>query len=428
MKKRKIAFQTFGCKLNFAETSTISRSFSKEEFEPVSFKEKADIYVIHSCAVTANAERKTRAAIRHAKRQNPKASVAVIGCYAQLQPQLLMNMEEVDIVMGNREKYRLPGFYYNNTLEKFMDVDATNIMKETSYQGAFSSGDRTRSFLKIQDGCDYFCSYCIIPYTRGRSRSISIDEILGTAQEIARSDIKEVTLTGVNIGDFGKNNDESFFELIQALDKVDGIERYRISSIEPDLLTPQIIDFVAASNKFLPHFHIPLQSGNNDILKRMNRKYTRELFAEHIDKINATLPHACIAVDLIVGFPGETETQFKETAAFIQSLPISYLHVFPFSLRPNTKAENMKNQIPVEIKKQRSEVMHHISDRMKEDFLRSQQGKKRHVLWESNPDGSYMQGWTENYIKVKKPYQENLVNTIEPVSLDVLKDGYYLIE
>ncbi|MCF8332053.1 MAG: tRNA (N(6)-L-threonylcarbamoyladenosine(37)-C(2))-methylthiotransferase MtaB [Bacteroidales bacterium] len=428
MEKRKIAFQTFGCKLNFAETSTLSRMFSPEEFEQVTHKEEADIYVIHSCSVTANAEKKTRAAIRHAKKLNPKSSVAVIGCYAQLRPHELMEMPEVDIVMGNREKYRLPGIYLNNDFKNLIDVDDSNIMKDMSYKSAYSSGDRTRSFLKIQDGCDYFCTYCTIPYARGKSRSSNIEEIINTASRIGKSGVKEIILTGVNIGDFGKNHGEKFFELMKELEKVEGIERYRISSIEPDLLNKDIIDFVAKSSKFLPHFHIPLQSGNNDMLKRMNRKYDREIFSRHVNYIKQVMPDACIAVDLIVGFPGETEELFRDSASFIKSLPVSYLHVFTYSSRPNTKAENMKEKVPGNIKKERSIEMHDISTRMRKVFLESQKGKTGHVLWESNLHGKYMQGWTGNYIKVKKPYDKHKVNTIETVKLEKLNNESFILE
>lgn len=428
MEKRKIAFQTFGCKLNFAETSTLSRMFPEEEFEQVTHKEQADIYIIHSCSVTANAEKKTRAAIRHAKKINPEASVAVIGCYAQLRPHELMEMPEVDIVMGNREKYRLPGIYRNNNVKNLIDVDDSNIMKDMSYKAAYSTGDRTRTFLKIQDGCDYFCTYCTIPYARGRSRSSNIAEILTTAERIGKSGIKEIILTGVNIGDFGKNNGETFFELMKGLEKVEGIERYRISSIEPDLLNKDIIDFVGQSSKFLPHFHIPLQSGNNDILKRMNRKYDREIFSQHVNYIKQVIPDACIAVDLIVGFPGETEELYRDSASFIKSLPVSYLHVFTYSSRPNTKAEHMKDKVPGNIKKERSIEMHDISTRMRKVFLESQKGKTEKVLWESNRQGEYMQGWTGNYIKVKQLYDEKKVNTIESVKLVNLNNESFIIE
>lgn len=428
MEKRRIAFQTFGCKLNFAETSTLSRMFPEDQFEQVSHKDMADIYVIHSCSVTANAEKKTRAAIRQAKKHNPKASVAVIGCYAQLRPEELEKMPEVSIILGSREKYRLPGLYLNDSRERILEVDNLSVMEDLSYKGAFSSGDRTRSFLKIQDGCDYFCSYCTIPYARGRSRSTTISEVLKSAREIAQSDIREIILTGVNIGDFGKNNGEDFLELIKELDKIDGIDRYRISSIEPDLLNREIIDFVKKSKKFQEHFHIPLQSGSNEVLRRMGRRYQREVFADNVNYIKQVMPDACVAVDLIVGFPGETKDQFRESASFIKSLPVSYLHVFTFSIRPDTKAAHMKDQVPGPVKKQRSIEMHDISQRLKQVFYHSQQGKKQHVLWESNRSGNYMQGWTGNYIKVKQPWRVKKVNTIEEVMLKREENGSYYTE
>lgn len=425
MEKRRIAFQTFGCKLNFAETSTLSRMFPGEQFEQVSHKEKADIYVIHSCSVTANAEKKTRAAIRQAKKHNPYSSVAVIGCYAQLRPEELEKMPEVSIILGSREKYRLPAIYMNDLRERVTEVDNINVMKDLTYKGAFSSGDRTRSFLKIQDGCDYFCAYCTIPYARGRSRSSSISEVVNSAREIAQSNIREVILTGVNIGDFGKHNGEDFLELIKGLDKIEGIDRYRISSIEPDLLNKDIIDFVKKSKKFQQHFHIPLQSGSNEVLRRMGRRYQRETFAENVNYIKQVMPDACVAVDLIVGFPGETDQQFHESALFIKSLPVSYLHVFTFSIRPNTRAAHMKEQVPGPVKKQRSTEMHEISHRLKQVFYHSQQGKKQYVLWESNRSEKYMQGWTGNYIKVKQPWNPEKVNTIEEIVLKSEENGSY---
>ena len=428
MEKQKIAFHTLGCKLNYAETSTIMRMFPEKNFEQVSSRETADIYVIHSCSVTANAEKKTRAAARHAKKLNPNAQIAVIGCYAQLRAKELEEMPEVNIVLGNREKYHLPGLVRNEQVDNITEVAEKDMRSDFTYKPAFSKGDRTRSFLKIQDGCDYMCAYCTIPEARGRSRSNSVAEVINTAQEIAKSEIKEVILTGVNIGDFGKHNGESFLQLLQALDKIDGIERYRISSIEPDLLSKDIINFVKNSDKFLPHFHIPLQSGNNEILRRMGRRYRRELFADHVNYIKKAMPDACVAVDLIIGFPGETKEQFLDSADFIKSLPISYLHVFTYSSRPNTKAEHMKDKIPGDLKKERSEIMHEISDRLQNIFTHSQKEKTESVLWESNREGKYMQGWTSNYLKVKTPYDEKKVNSIEKVLLSKEENGSFIIE
>ena len=428
MEKRKIAFHTLGCKLNYAETSTISRMFPEQHFEQVTPREKADIYVIHSCSVTTNAEKKTRAAARQAKKLNPDASVAVIGCYAQLRPKELEEIPEIDIILGNREKYDLPGYFSGKAPQHVTEVAETDMRSDFTFKSAFSRGDRTRSFLKIQDGCDYMCTYCTIPEARGRSRSSSIEEVVKTAQEIGQSEIKEIILTGVNIGDFGRHNGESFLELLKELDKIEGVERYRISSIEPDLLSKEIIDFVKNSKKFLPHFHIPLQSGNNEILRRMGRRYRKELLAEHINYIKKVIPDACIAIDLIVGFPGETEEQFLESTAFIKSLPISYLHVFTYSSRPNTKAEYMKDKIPGHLKKERSDVMHEISNRLHNVFIQSQKGKSAFVLWESNREGNYMQGWTGNYLRVKTTYDENKVNTIEKITLTEEKNGSFIIE
>lgn len=427
MEKRKIAFQTLGCKLNFAETSSISRMFSPENYEHVSYKEKADIYVVHSCSVTTNAEKKTRAAIRHAKKLNPGASVAVIGCYAQLRPRELAEMTEVDVILGNREKYRLAGIYQDNEHPLTMQSDDSGLLKDYTYKPAYSSDERTRSFLKIQDGCDYFCAYCTVPFARGRSRSNSVNDVVQTAQDIARSKIKEIILTGVNIGDFGRQSGENLADLIKELDKVQGIDRYRISSIEPDLINKNIINIISKSQKFLHHFHIPLQSGSNEVLKHMERRYQRELFAGNVRMIKEKMPDACIAVDLIVGFPGETQEDFKTTEEFIKSLPVSYLHVFTYSRRPDTKAAHMKNQIPENVKKQRSEKMHEVSERLKQLFYQSQKGKKQEVLWESNRDGNDMQGWTGNYIKVKTTYDADRVNTIEKVSLNHLENGHFRI-
>ncbi|MFW6020252.1 MAG: tRNA (N(6)-L-threonylcarbamoyladenosine(37)-C(2))-methylthiotransferase MtaB [Bacteroidales bacterium] len=428
MEKRKIAFHTLGCKLNYAETSTIMRMFPKQHFEQVSSRERADIYIIHSCSVTANAEKKTRAAARHARKLNPDAQIAIIGCYPQLRSKELEEMPEVNIILGNREKYHLPGLVHNEQLENITEVAERDMRTDTTFKPAFSKGDRTRSFLKIQDGCDYMCAYCTIPEARGRSRSNSVSEVINTAQEIANSEIKEVILTGVNIGDFGKHNGESFLQLLQELDKIDGIERYRISSIEPDLLSKDIINFIKKSKKFLPHFHIPLQSGNNEILRRMGRRYRRELLADHVNYIKKVMPDACIAIDLIVGFPGETKEQFLDSADFIKSLPVSYLHVFTYSSRPNTKAELMKDKVPGNLKKERSDIMHEISDRLQNNFIHSQKGKTEFVLWESNREGKYMQGWTGNYLKVKTPYNESKVNTIENVLLKEEQNGSFIIE
>ncbi|MFO8054021.1 MAG: tRNA (N(6)-L-threonylcarbamoyladenosine(37)-C(2))-methylthiotransferase MtaB [Bacteroidales bacterium] len=428
MIKRKIAFQTFGCKLNFAETSTIARLFPEDQFEHVSFKEPADIYVVHSCTVTSKAEKKTRNAIEQAKKLNPSAKLAVMGCYAQLRPKELEERSPADIILGNREKYRLPGIIISENQDRVVEVSNNDIQNDVSYKPAYSSNGRTRSFLKIQDGCDNFCAYCTVPYARGRSRNNSISQVISNATEIGHSAIKEIILTGVNIGDFGKNSGESFFDLIRKLDRVKGIERFRISSIEPDLLSQNIIDFIARSRKFQEHFHIPLQSGNDNILQRMGRQYSTQLFAEKVRYIKQVMPNACIAADLIVGFPGETEEQFNETLDFVQSLPLSYLHIFTYSMRPYTKAAIMKNQISQATKKARSVKMHKASEAMKTAFYRSQKDSTQSVLWEDSRNGSYIQGWTGNYIKVTHPYAQSKINTIEKVILKEFKNSNFYIE
>lgn len=425
VKSKRVAFHTLGCKLNFAETSGISRMFSQQRAQLVSFREPADVYIIHSCSVTAKADRKTLALVRQARRQNPDATVAVIGCYAQLNAEELKAMEEVDIILGTREKYRLAAICMDRTRDKVMEVSDKDIHEDLTFKPAYSSGDRTRSFLKVQDGCDYHCAYCTVPYARGRSRNNSISQVVKNVRDIALTGVKEVILTGVNIGDFGKNTGESFLELIKALDKEEGIPRFRISSIEPDLLTMDIIDFISRSHRFVPHFHIPLQSGSDQLLKRMGRRYNAEGFEKKLKHLKEKMPRACVAVDLIVGLPGETEKQFNATRQLVESLPISYLHVFSFSPRPNTKAAHMKGQVPEKLKKERSAIMRALSEQMKEKYYRSQKGSKQQVLWESKDNENKLQGWTGNYIRVKRPYDAQKTNTIEEVVLHQLINGSY---
>ncbi|NQT76148.1 MAG: tRNA (N(6)-L-threonylcarbamoyladenosine(37)-C(2))-methylthiotransferase MtaB [Bacteroidetes bacterium] len=422
MPAKRIAFQTFGCKLNFAETSTIARQMKEEGYEVVEHKEEADVYVINSCVVTGNAEKKCRAAIRQAKRRNPEARVAVIGCFSQMKEDDLSKMQEVDLVIGNEEKFMLRDYLKDDLYTGACHSFVGDINKSEVFSPSWSSGYRTRSFLKIQDGCDYFCTYCTIPFARGRSRSASIADTINSAGEIASAKMREIILTGVNIGDFGKPNGETFFELIKELDKVDGIDRIRISSIEPDLLDEEIISFVADSEKFLPHFHIPLQSGSDKILKSMQRKYKREVFAKRVDEIKTHMPQACIAADVIIGFPGETEEDFMDTYDFLSRLDISYMHVFTYSERPGTKAAGLNGKITNAVKRERSRRLHELSDTKKTAFYKQNIGTKALVLFESDNSDGFMHGFTGNYIKVKTPYKKELVNEIIEVRLE-RRDG-----
>ncbi|MCD4774317.1 MAG: tRNA (N(6)-L-threonylcarbamoyladenosine(37)-C(2))-methylthiotransferase MtaB [Bacteroidales bacterium] len=431
MKKKKVAFKTLGCKLNFSETSTISKKFPVEEFDIVDFREKADVYVVHTCIVTATAGKKSRAAIRQANRRNPDAKIAVLGCYSQLSPEKLMEIEGVKLVLGNNEKYNI--VEHLKSIEEdpvhAEKISLQTISKTKEFHHSYSYGDRTRSFLKVQDGCDYFCSYCTIPRARGRSRSDTIANTIEKAKEIAKTDVKEIILTGVNIGDFGKNNDEDFFGLINELDKVEGIERYRISSIEPELLSNEIIKFVASSKKILPHFHIPLQAGTNKILKAMKRKYDRELFADRVSLIKSIMPQACIAVDLIVGIPGETDKDFQDACHFIESTDVSYLHVFSFSERQGTPAYNMDGKISKQKIKERSKILHELSEKKKNKFYKQNINSNRKVLFESSKQNGMMFGFTENYIKVKTIFDENKINKIINVKLvEIDEEGAFKVE
>jgi threonylcarbamoyladenosine tRNA methylthiotransferase MtaB len=427
MKRKTIAFQTFGCKLNFAETSAIARKFTDSDYDMVDFKENADYYVIHSCTVTGQAERKTRAAIRQAMRKNPEASVAVIGCYSQLRPEEIKSIKGVEIVLGNSEKYKL--FDHIQNIRSGNQLSETEPDRPADFEPGFSMGDRTRSFFKVQDGCDYFCTFCAIPYARGRSRSASVASTLEVAKQIAITEVKEVVLTGVNIGDFGRQNGETFHELLLGLDTIQGIERLRISSVEPELLNDDIIKLVSESKKFMPHFHIPLQSGTDRILELMKRKYKRKVFAQRISSIKKLMPEACIAADVIIGFPGESEEDFDDTVAFIQSLPISYLHVFTYSKRPGTKAALMAEQVPDSVKHERSRILHQISDEKKATFYRENKGSVRDILWESDVEEGFMSGFTDNYIRCKKPFNKSSVNQIESVILlEPDTDGTYIIK
>lgn len=429
MQKKRIAFHTLGCKLNFSETSTISRQFGTDNFELVDFGQRADVYVIHTCSVTAAAERKCKASIKQAMKRNPDASIAVIGCAAQANPKMFLRMNGVSWVLGTVEKFRLgeivesmfstqnklPNTQYHTDLPE--NNEEVEICKTREFIPSYSANDRTRSFFKVQDGCDYFCTYCSIPLMRGRSRSDTIENTLKVANDIAATGIKEIVLTGVNIGDFGRGNNEKFIQLIRELDKVEGIERIRISSIEPELLSEEIISFVADSNKILPHFHIPMQSGSNKILVAMRRKYLREVFASKVYAIKKLMPGACIAADVIVGFPGETDEDFSDTYRFITDLDISYLHVFTYSERPGTSANAMADAVDNITRKQRSQELHKLSEEKKVHFYESQRGLLFNVLFESDQENGMMFGFTENYIKVTTPFNAELVNVIVHVRL-----------
>lgn len=420
---KKVAFYTLGCKLNFSETSTIARGFTGEGFLRVPFEEKADIYVINTCSVTENADKRFKTIVRQALKTNPKAFIAAIGCYAQLKPADLAAVNGVDLVLGATEKFKLTDYINDLSKNDFGEVHSCEISEVDSYVGSYAMGDRTRAFLKVQDGCDYKCTYCTIPLARGISRSDSLENLVRIAEDIAARDIREIVLTGVNIGDYGKGefgnkkHRHSFQDLVEALDRVAGIHRFRISSIEPNLLRDETIEFVAASRSFVPHFHIPLQSGSNEILSMMRRRYRRELYAERVGKIRACMPHACIGVDVIVGFPGETDEHFLETYHFLNQLEISYLHVFTYSERDNTVAAGMAQVVPPAVRNKRSKMLRALSVKKRRAFYESQLGTERLVLFEDGNKDGYIQGFTENYVKVKAPWDPQLVNTLQQVEL-----------
>jgi threonylcarbamoyladenosine tRNA methylthiotransferase MtaB len=421
---KKVALYTLGCKLNFSETSSIARMFQEEGFARVDFNDTPNVFVINTCSVTENADKKCKQIVKKALKINSNAFIAIIGCYAQLKPAKIAQIYGVDMVLGASEKFKI--IEHLDQLEKIEEtkVLASNIKEVNSFVPSFSKGDRTRSFLKIQDGCDYFCSFCTIPLARGKSRNHSIEETVKVAKEVAKTAAKEVILTGVNIGDFGQGDEGSFYQLIKELDKIEGIERYRISSIEPNLLSEEIIEFVAQSKKFMPHFHIPLQSGSNKILKSMRRKYEKELYEERIAIINKLIPDACIGVDVIVGFPGESETDFKETYHFLNELDVSYLHVFTYSERQNTAAIKLKEIVPKEVRSERSKMLHVLSDKKRNYFYKQYLGKKINVLFESEQHDDFLNGFTENYIKVKIPFDKELENQIKTIKLaEIDTDG-----
>jgi threonylcarbamoyladenosine tRNA methylthiotransferase MtaB len=424
--KKRIAFHTLGCKLNFSETSTISRQFGIDDFEVVNFDEQADFYVVHTCSVTSIAEKKCKTAIKQAHHRNPEAQVAVIGCAVQANPDMFNTMEGVSWVFGNQDKFRLGEVIKSQNNETHVyghhESYVSEINKTKEFIPSFSMGDRTRSFFKVQDGCDYFCTYCSIPFMRGRSRSESVENTMNVAREIASSELKEIILTGVNIGDFGRQSNETFIDLLRQLAELDGIDRIRISSIEPELLNDSIIELVSASNKLLPHFHIPLQSGSDKILMLMKRKYLREVFASRVNRIKELMPDAFIAADVIVGFPGETSDDFDDTYQFINNLPVTCLHVFTYSERPGTKSLQMEGKVEEKEKRRRSHLLHELSDSKKKHFYKQQLGKLADVLWESDNIKGFMHGFTGNYVKVRTSYDAALINQITTVNLITLNE------
>jgi threonylcarbamoyladenosine tRNA methylthiotransferase MtaB len=427
---KKVAFYTLGCKLNFSETSTISRLFEDAGFAKVDFEDTPDIYVINTCSVTENADKKCKQLVKKALKINPNAFVSIIGCFAQLKPVEIGQIPGVDLVLGANEKFDILNYIAESDKKEEAQISFKNIKETKEFIPSFSIGDRTRSFLKIQDGCDYFCTFCTIPLARGKSRNASIASTLLEAEKIAKTDIKEVVLTGVNIGDFGQGGDENFYQLVQKLDKIDGIDRFRISSIEPNLLSNEIIDFcLSKAERFVPHFHIPLQVGNDRILKAMRRKYERSLYAERVAQIKSLRPDCCIGVDVIVGFPGETDEEFMDSLNFIKDLDVSYLHVFTYSERANTGAPKLGEFVPMEKRKERSKMLHILSDKKKRAFYEQNLGSERTVLFESEEENGVMHGFTENYVKVKIPFNENLINQFRTVRLtEIDRDGIVKVE
>ncbi|MGQ1908477.1 tRNA (N(6)-L-threonylcarbamoyladenosine(37)-C(2))-methylthiotransferase MtaB [Marinifilum sp. RC60d5] len=419
---KRVAFYTLGCKLNFSETSTIGRSFKEMGFETVKITEKADIYVINTCSVTDHADKKCRQAIKKAIKTNPNAFIAVIGCYAQLKPEEIVKIPGVDLVLGANEKFNIHKYIDHLEKKGTGEMHPCEVGSVKDFHTSYSMGDRTRCFLKIQDGCDYFCTYCTIPYARGRSRNNSIADTVRQAEKVAEKGAKEIILTGVNIGDFGRSTNESLIDLIKELDKVKGIERYRISSIEPNLLSNEIIEYVANSKKFVNHFHIPLQAGSNKVLKLMKRRYNRELFAQRIEKIKSLVPDAFIGVDVIAGTRGESEDDFNDAYKFVNELPISQLHVFPYSERQGTKALEIKESVPVEERKRRAKMFQILSNKKLRVFYQEYLGETLEVLFEGYNDHGKMYGFTKNYIKVEIPYNVNLSNQLTMVKLLQIND------
>ncbi|MGV0928327.1 MULTISPECIES: tRNA (N(6)-L-threonylcarbamoyladenosine(37)-C(2))-methylthiotransferase MtaB [unclassified Empedobacter] len=418
-----VAFHTLGCKLNFSETSTIARNLKDNGYQKVEFTDSANVYVINTCSVTANADKECRTIVKNAMKANPEGFVVVVGCYAQLKPQEIAEMEGVDLVLGAAEKFNIAEYLDDINKKEETIVHSCEIEEADFYVGSYSIGDRTRAFLKVQDGCDYKCTYCTIPLARGISRSDTVENVIKNANEIAQKGIKEIVLTGVNIGDYGKGefgnkkHEHTFLELVQELDQVDAIERIRISSIEPNLLKNETIDFVSKSNRFVPHFHIPLQSGSDEILKKMKRRYLSNLYLDRVTKIREVMPNACIGVDVIVGFPGETEELFMETYNFLNELPISYLHVFTYSERDNTEAIEFEGVVDQGERKRRSKMLRILSEKKRQAFYQSQLNSTQKVLWEHDNKDGKMFGFTENYVKVQTDFKPELVNETQIVDL-----------
>lgn len=427
---KKVAFYTLGCKLNFSETSTIARDFQNQGFQRVDFEEPADIYVINTCSVTDNADKRFKTIVKAALKMNNKAFLIAIGCYAQLKPEELANIDGVDLVLGASEKFKVLDYLEDLSKNDMGEIHSCEIDEADFYVGSYAIGDRTRAFLKVQDGCDYKCTYCTIPLARGISRSDTLTNVLNNAREISEQGIKEIVLTGVNIGDYGKGefgnkkHEHTFFDLVKALDGIDGIHRVRISSIEPNLLKDETIDFVSQSRSFVPHFHIPLQSGSDRLLKMMKRRYQTDLYKERVQKIKENMPHACIGVDVIVGFPGETDELFLKTYQLLSELDISYLHVFTYSERPNTEAVEMEGVVPKNVRNKRSKMLRGLSVKKRRAFYESQINAELTVLFEGENKKGYIHGFTENYVKVKSPWNPELVNTLHRVKLrEIDEDG-----
>lgn len=424
---KKVAFYTLGCKLNFSETSAIGRQFSDAGFEPVAFTEQADVYLINTCSVTEHADKKCRKVVKEALKHSPNAFIAIVGCYAQLKPKEISEIPGVDVVLGAAEKFRITEYITDLTKNRKTQIFNQDISEAKDFISSYSFGERTRTFLKVQDGCDYTCSFCTIPLARGASRSDTIEHVITQAKEIADSGVKEIVLTGVNLGDFGIRNgqrEDKFFDLVRELDHVEGIDRIRISSIEPNLLTDEIIQFVAGSKIFVPHFHIPLQSGCNKILGLMRRRYKRELYADRISEIKRLMPDCCIGVDVIVGFPGETDEDFLSTYNFLNELDVSYLHVFTYSERENTPAAEMKGKVPGSVRAERSKMLHILSEKKRRAFYGTQAGKSAEILFEGDHKNGFMHGFTRNYVKVKTVYDPLMINEIRKVNLEnIAADG-----
>jgi len=432
---KKVAFYTLGCKLNFSETSTISRDFQRNDYKIVSASKKADIYVINTCSVTQNADNKFKSVVSKLNRLNPNAFIVAIGCYAQLKPNELSSVKGVDLVLGANEKFNILDYIGDLSKNKHPNIYSCDISDVHSYVSSYSTNDRTRAFLKVQDGCDYKCTYCTIPLARGVSRSDTLVNIKNNVKAISSEGIKEIVLTGVNIGDYGKGeygnkkHDNTFFDLVKQLDESENISRLRISSIEPNLLSKEIISFLAKSRLFVPHFHIPLQSGSNQILKSMKRRYNKDLYIDRINHINEIIPNACIGVDVIVGFPGETEKYFMETLDLLKELKISYLHVFTYSERNNTLASTMDSQVPKETRTKRSMILRSLSDKKRRIFYQSQIGLDKTVLYETENKKGYIYGYTENYLRVRTPWDPKLANKLIPIRINEIdKDGYIRVE